>query len=292
MIATRDPERGVVFGDTVASPTVRERLLGRWDGTGGWTHWAVLSRAGGWADGSCPRFLLRVDDFPRWDRGPEGFRRFHNILHDAGIPYLLGLIPRPAEDPGDPWGRSTRGWTDEETAVLSEVSGDVEIALHGWTHRRSPGTVPAEIVGRPPEELEKNLTEGLAVLNAAGFSTRAYIPPFNAVDRPALAILARRFNLVFGGPESVRWLGCLPGPCRLEDIWYLPSYVPAYGRAIEVARFVRAIQTRPVPLLIPITLHWAWEEADRFEGLRRLAAALAGSAVRASAWLEGKAWTV
>jgi len=290
MNATLDAPRGLIFDGTPVSPTLWERLRGRWNGTGSWTHWAILDRAVRWPGGASPRFLLRVDDFPRWDRGPDGFRTFHAILRDAGIRYLLGVIPRPAEDPQNPDGRSRRAWTAEEESVIADVASYVEVAVHGLTHRRRPGPVPAEIIGCPANELEENLTEGLAVLREAGISPRTYIPPFNAVDQPGLAILARRFELVFGGPESVRWLGCLPGPCRVEGVWFLPSYPPAYGRAIEVVPFVNAVRTYPIPLLIPITLHWAWEEADRYEGVRRLADALAGTTVTASAWVHGLAW--
>lgn len=290
MIATRDPLRGIIFNGTKEVPTLTERIWGRWQGTGSWTHWSVMKRAGHWENGVSPRFLLRVDDFPRWDRGPEGLRAVHAILKDAGVRYLLGVIPRPAEDPQDANGERERIWSTEEAAVLAEVAPDVEIALHGWTHRRRPGSVPAEIVGCTSEELDHNLQEGLAVLHTAGFTTHAYIPPFNAVDRQALAILARKFDLVCGGPESVRWLGYLPGPCRLEGVWFLPSYPPAYGRAAEVADFVRAVRFSAIPILIPLTLHWSWEEADRFDGVRRLADALAGVTVSFSTWVQGRAW--
>ncbi len=174
--------------------------------------------------------------------------------------------------------------------MLADIASDVEIALHGWSHRRRPGDVATEIIGCTPAELENTLAGGLGVLEAAGLSARAYIPPFNAVDRPGLAVLARHFDIVFGGPESVRWLGCVPGPCRLEGVWFLPSYPPAYGRAVEVAPFVRAVRTLPVPLLIPLTLHWAWEEADQFEGLHLLADALSGATVSPSFWLDGGGW--
>ncbi len=289
MTVTRDPARGIVFTGA-AAPTILERIRGRWHGTGSWTHWAVLDRAGRWRDGPPPRFILRVDDFPRWDRGPAGFQTFHTILRRAGIRYLLGVIPRPADNPQDPRGDTARGWTDGEAAILSEIAPDVEIALHGWTHRRRPGAVSAEILGCSAGALEEQLTEGLAVLNAAGFPPLAYIPPFNAVDRAALTVLARRFDLIFGGPESERWLGCLPGPCRIEGVWFLPSYPPAYGRAAEIVPFVLAARARPLPILIPITLHWAWEEADGFEGVRRLAEVLAGHTVGISAWAQGRAW--
>ena len=290
MSVTLDASRGVIFDGTPVSPTLFERMRGRWNGTGGWTHWSVLGRAGGRPDAPSPRFLLRVDDFPRWDRRPDGFRTFHAILRDAGVPYLLGVIPRPAEDPQDPTGTRTRAWSAEEVALLAQVAPDVEVAMHGVTHRRQDAGVAAEIIGRTPADLDAHLGDGLAVFRASGISPRTFIPPFNAIDRPALAVLGRHFDAVFGGPESVRWLGRLPGPCKVGEVWFLPSYPPAYGRAIEIVPFVQAVRTRRAQLLIPITLHWAWEEADRHEGLRRLADVLAGAAVRASAWLQGSAW--
>src|SRR5262245_10030877 len=46
-----------------------------------------------------PRFLVRVDEFPlagayeQSDRRDADFARFHSILTDAGIPYLLAVSP-------------------------------------------------------------------------------------------------------------------------------------------------------------------------------------------------------
>jgi peptidoglycan/xylan/chitin deacetylase (PgdA/CDA1 family) len=286
----RDRERGIVFDGAAIRPTLLERARGRWSGTGGCSHWALLRRAGALHEAGGPRFLLRVDDFPRWDRGPEPFVRFHEILRDAAVPYVLGVIPRPALDPADAGDGHDRAWTADETAIVTALGGGTELALHGLTHRRRPGAVPSEIVGCGAAALERSLDEGLAILAGAGGRPRAYIPPFNAVDHEALAVLARRFDAVLAGPESVRWLGCVPGPCRLDDVWLLPSYPPAYGRAAQVLPFVERVRGGAAPVLVPVTLHWAWEQADGFEAVRRLAAALAGRAVALSAWLEGRAW--
>ena len=282
-----DADRGIVFDGGAVAPTLRERVLGRWHGTGGWTHESVLRRAGERDDGA-PRFLLRVDDYPRWDHGPDVFARFHAILSDAGIRYALGAIPVPT-DPEAPDGAG-REWTDEERAVLAEAASDLDVALHGLTHDRGDGPAPAEIVGRTPDALAHDVEEGLRRLEGLGIPIRTYIPPFNAVDHAALAVLARRFRAVHGGPESERWLGCVPGPCRLEGVWFLPSYPPAYGRAAEVARFVAAARLRRTPLLIPLTLHWAWEVGDDFESVRRLAEALADVTVTFQTWDAGLAW--
>jgi hypothetical protein len=281
-------DRGIVFDGRPDAPTLLERLRGRWTGAGGWTHESVLRRAGGRDDGT-PRFLLRVDDYPRVDVGPDVFARFHAIVRAASVPYVLGAIPLPANPrrPGDPG----REWTDEERAVLAEARPHVEIALHGLTHRAGAGPVPGEIVDRDPESLAREVDEGRRRLEALGYGVPTFIPPFNAVDRRALAVLAPRFRAVHGGPESVRWLGCVAGPCRLDDVWFLPSYPPAYGRAADVLRFVTAVGHRRTPLLIPVTLHWAWEVADGFESVRRLVAALSETAVTLDAWDAGTAWS-
>lgn len=283
--------RGVVFDGAPVTPTLLERARGRWSGTGGWTHWSVLrraERADAPVDGT-PRFVLRVDDYPRWDVGPDAFTRFHAILRDASIRYLLGAIPMPSVNPRAPERRG-REWTGEERAALAEALPDVDVALHGFTHRAGDGPVPAEIVGRERADLAHEIDEGLRRLAAMGHRADAYIPPFNAVDRAALAVLASRFAVVCGGPESVRWLGCVPGPCRVEGVWFVPSYPPAYGRAADVARFATAARRRRVPLLIPLTLHWAWEAGDDFDGVRRLADTLSGAAVTMDVWQAGIAW--
>jgi len=234
-----DESLGVVFDEAPGSSTLMEKIRGRLKRRGSWTHAGVLKRAARVGESGTPRFLLRVDDYPRWDRGLDGFIRFHSVLREAGIPYLLGVIPRPADDPGDEHGRTERHWTPEEEEVLKDAGRHVEVALHGWTHRRRCGDAAAEIVGRSRDELAHQVREGISTLERAGLTPKAYIPPFNAVDAAALDVLQEYFNAVLGGPESVRWLGCLGSPCRLRGTWFIPSYPPAYGLAKEASRFVR-----------------------------------------------------
>ena len=309
MKVTVSADLGCVFDGRPVTPTLFERARGRFTGLGGFTHWSVLRRASARGDGT-PRFLVRVDDFPRWDLPPDVFVRFHEILRDASIRYVLGVIPvaeggpdmapldpptlgsGPAEPGRSSTGRSSTGreWTSEERGALEAAGKDLDVALHGLTHRAAPGPIPAEIVGRDAEDLARDVDEGLGRLAAIGHRPRAYIPPFNAVDRAALSVLSSRFAVVHGGPESVRWLGCVPGPCRVDGVWFLPSYPPAYGRAGDVLRFVEVARDRRTPVLIPLTLHWAWEARDGFEAVRRLAGALAGRTVTFEEWEAGTSW--
>ena len=78
---------------------------------------ARRSVLGARADAS-PRVLVRVDEFPHprsFDEparyGPAAFERFHAILRDAGVPYLLAVTPRLARDYLDPAASGGRGVT-------------------------------------------------------------------------------------------------------------------------------------------------------------------------------------
>ncbi|MEM2954947.1 MAG: glycosyltransferase family 4 protein, partial [Candidatus Nanoarchaeia archaeon] len=40
-----------------------------------------------------PIFMIRVDDFPRWDIDTKEFLKFHSVLKSYNLPYLLGVTP-------------------------------------------------------------------------------------------------------------------------------------------------------------------------------------------------------
>jgi len=44
-------------------------------------------------DTSSPLFLIRVDDFPHWEKGNDEFKRFNEIMEEFEIFYLLGKSP-------------------------------------------------------------------------------------------------------------------------------------------------------------------------------------------------------
>jgi len=89
-----------------------------------------------------PRFLVRVDEYPQagaydaTDRGRANFERFHSILAEAGVPYLIAVTPRVARNYLDPAETASRPLTDRELATLAQLSRDgVAFALHGVDHR-------------------------------------------------------------------------------------------------------------------------------------------------------------
>lgn len=232
-----------------------------------------------------PRFLVRVDEYPHagaWDErgryGTDAYRRFHGILADAGVPYLVAVPPRVSRAPLDPADRVTRPLSDAEQALLHELVGDgVALALHGRDHgtRDAHPRRHSELCGLDAHATEQLLDTALAELADAGLPRpETFVPPFNRFDAAHYAPLAARFPLVCGGPESLGLLGFQPPQWR-DGACYLPSYAPLYGRAGTVLGAARELVARERALWAPVTLHWGWEADDGWEDLRRLALALA-----------------
>jgi hypothetical protein len=238
----------------------------------------------GWpaADGG-PAFLVRVDDFPRWDRATSRFGAFHAAM--GGRPYLLGVSPAVAR-PGPDDGRLGR----DEIALLERVLGDgASLALHGLTHRSHGRAWPSEFAGRPRDAQARDLDEGLGRLAALGLPRpRWFIAPFNTFDGATADLLAERELAFTGGPESVHHVGLHRSPSSLAGALYLPSHPPAYGRAAGMTAFVDRMIERRAPALVALTLHWAWEERTLAD-VERLMDRLSGRVVRAERAVAGAA---
>jgi peptidoglycan/xylan/chitin deacetylase (PgdA/CDA1 family) len=261
-------KRGRLGWDAVAAPAEAARR-------------AVLGDA---APGP-PRFLVRVDEFPHvgaWDEhgryGSEAFRRFHAILTEAGVPYLIAVPTRVSRAPLDPRDPETRPLSDGERARLHDLVRDgAALALHGRDHgTRDPHPRRhSELCGLDGAATAALLDTALGELAEAGLPRPdAFVPPYNRFDAAQYAPLAVRFPLVCGGPESIGLLGFQPPQWR-DGAHYLPSYAPLYGRARAVLPAAQALLAQQRAQWAPITLHWGWELDDGWENLERLARALA-----------------
>jgi predicted deacetylase len=225
-----------------------------------------------------PRLLIRVDEFPHyraWDHpgryGTEGFRRFHAILATAGVPYLLAVPPRVSRRPLDPRGAASRPLDDGEREVLAAVQRDgVSVALHGLDHRTRHASPRrrSELSGLSSHVLDARLAQAERELGAR---PRVFVPPFNRFEPAQWSVLARRYDVVGGGPESVARLGRHDGPAWRGDAVWLPSYAPLYGRASEVLPAVRRLASLGAAVWVPVVLHWGWEADAGWEALSRLA---------------------
>jgi peptidoglycan/xylan/chitin deacetylase (PgdA/CDA1 family) len=240
-----------------------------------------------------PRVLLRVDELPHAEgfdqRGTfttERYRRFHAVLAAAGVPYLLAITPRVSREYLDPKVEESRPLEDAEIECLRELDRDgVVFALHGADHRSRQENPRrhSEFCGRSPAEAAERIDAARASFEALGLSTPVFVPPFNRFDAAQYDLLAERFEVVCGGPESIRLLGFGPTPAWRGEAVYLPSYAPLYEKAAVVSAEVKRLAARRAAIWAPATLHWGWELADDFAALAELAQTLRG---RASGWDE------
>jgi hypothetical protein len=235
-----------------------------------------------------PRVLVRVDEFPHaraFDPhgkfGTEAFRRFHAVLAEAGIPYLLAITPNVSRDYLDPEVTERRPLDPGEVETMRGLPADrVVFGLHGADHRTRHANPRrhSEFCGLSSDEAGGRIDGARAVFDGLGLATPVFVPPFNRFDASQYPLLAERFEVVCGGPESVRLLGWQPTPVWQGEAVYLPSYAPLYGTSAEAAAGVQALIEREANLWAPVTLHWGWELEDDFASLRRLCELLQGIA--------------
>jgi hypothetical protein len=235
-----------------------------------------------------PRVLVRVDEFPHARAhdpngkfGTEAFRRFHAVLAEAGIPYLLAITPQVSRDYLDPETQERRPLDPGEIETMRTLPADrVVFGLHGADHRTNHANPRrhSEFCGLSNDEAAARIDGARAIFDGLDLPTPVFVPPFNRFDAGQYRLLAKRFEVVCGGPESVRLLGWQPSPVWQGETVYLPSYAPLYGTSAEAAAGVQALIDREANIWAPVTLHWGWELEDDFASLRRLCDLLQGIA--------------
>jgi predicted ATP-grasp superfamily ATP-dependent carboligase len=241
---------------------------------------AVLGRR---ADGP-PRLLVRVDEFPYYSGfdnprfGYEASERFHSVLAEEGVPHLLAVVPQWTHEPMLPEGSGGRDLDDRDRELLERMRRDgVSFGQHGTTHRTRE-THPrrqSELCGLDDAELDELLGAGASKLAAVGIEPRVLVPPFNRFDAGQWPVLARRYDVITGGPESIPLLGFHGSPLWRGDAVYLPCYPPLYDTAAAILSAVQPLIAAQIGTWIPIGLHMGWEIDDDYAALRRLARAIA-----------------
>jgi Uncharacterized protein conserved in bacteria (DUF2334) len=232
-----------------------------------------------------PRLLVRVDEFPHymaWDDperfGTARYERFHEIMAGAGLPYLVAVLPRVAREPLSPTASGSRPLEPDEASMLRRLAGErVAFGLHGRDHRTrfaSPRR-HSELCGLSPAATEELLEDGLAELARHEIHPTVFVPPYNRFDAGQFEALARRFEVVCGGPESIGTMGFHRTPQWRGEAVYLPSYAPVYGRAADVLPAVERAIERAAGLWVPVVLHWGWEMQAGWGDLERLAERIA-----------------
>ncbi len=231
-----------------------------------------------------PRFLVRVDEFPYYtsfDR-PEDLemsRRFHHVMAEAGLAHLMSALPQPSREPLNADSSGGRRLDEQEIALFEQMRRDrVTFAQHGTTHRTRYASPRrrSELCGLSPVAAAAVLEDGRERLLAAGIeSTRVFVAPFNRFDAAQYPMLAERFSVICGGPESVALMGFHGGPLWRDGAVYLPCYAPLYSDARTVLGAAERMLDLAPGTWIPIVLHTSWEQPDDFAALRRLAERIA-----------------
>lgn len=263
------------------------RKLGKLDFETAVAEPLLAARRAALGDGAAapPRLLVRVDEFPHylaWDDperfGTARFERFHEIMAGAGVPYLVAALPRVARAPLSPSASGSRPLEPDEVAMLGRLSRErVAFGLHGRDHRTrfSSPRRHSELCGLSPDATEELLDDALAELARHELHPAVFVPPYNRFDTGQFEALARRFEVVCGGPESIGTMGFHSTPQWRGEAVYLPSYAPVYGRAVDVLPAVERAIERAAGLWVPVVLHWGWEMQAGWEDLERLAERIA-----------------
>ena len=296
--------RAGAFGDRPPSPAatrIVERLAmkaGLKDGMSSTVGDSVSLRRAllGAADDSAPRFLVRVDEFPysaacyepqRY--GVAASEGFHDVMVEAGLPYLLAVLPRPADAYLDPEAVVSRELADDEVVLLERMRRDgVVFGQHGATHRtrfRSPRR-HSELGGLDEASVGALLDDARGRLRALGVEPQVLVPPFNRFDVNQWPSLARRYRVITGGPESVRIVGAKAAPRWWGDAVYLPCYPPLYGDATTILRSLDRVSEVAAGCWVPVVLHTAWEIDEGLTALRELASRLVPLAVSWTTFLD------
>jgi hypothetical protein len=228
-----------------------------------------------------PRFLIRVDEFPHykaWDEperfGVSAFERFHEILTGAGVPYMLAVLPRVSHCPLSPVASGSRPLDEAEVAMLGRMAREgVTLGLHGRDHRTRhlSSRRRSELCGLSLAETASLLEDALAELARHAIFPDVFVPPYNRFDARQLPLLAERFAIVCGGPESIGQMGFQRTPQWRGEAVYLPAYAPLYDHAAEMLPAVDRAIERKSGLWMPAVLHWGWEADAGWRDLERLA---------------------
>ena len=169
----------------------------------------------------------------------------------------------------------------DEAELLHRLQHEgVTLAVHGYDHRtrQARSRRRSELSGLTEHELSDRLARADAVFSGYGITPpRAFVPPFNSFDSAQWDVLAARFAVICGGPESVSQMGFLRPPAWYRNALWVPSYAPLYGTAAQVFRWLSSVAAPG--LWLPVVLHWGWEDDSTLADLQRLAALLGKWAV-------------
>ena len=202
---------------------------------------------------------------------PPSFERFHEIMAGAGVPYLVAVLPRVSREPLSPTATGSRPLERRRGGDASPpgLRAGASFGLHGRDHRTRFG-----LSARPFRAVRADgrrdrascSTTRLAELARHGIRPDVFVPPYNRFDARQLEALARRFEVVCGGPESIGLMGFQRAPAVARGD-RVPALLCARVRDAppRCSAAWNAWLEREGGLWVPVVLHWGWEARRRLQ---------------------------
>ena len=145
-----------------------------------------------------------------------------------------------------------------------------EIAVHGFSHTGTFGPFQSEILQLKIRQLEEKILTLNETMGASG-AVKIFIPPFNAVNREQILLLARYYKIVSCGPETARFTDRFIGPVALPGgSWYFPAFYPFYDKATNILKSKALREMGNLKGFLCIGLHMGQEAQDGFTALLNL----------------------
>ncbi len=213
-----------------------------------------------------PSFLIRIDDFPHWERTLEDFKRFHQVMEEFDIPYLLGVTPCLSLDRHNPFNTDFKKIDFREAEIIKHPL--IEIAMHGFSHQTNNTKKNSEFTGLREKEVTEKIEKGLEIFSRFDIKPIAFIPPFDEIDMTSYKVLSRYFKIITGGPDSAKNIGYKLSPSFFKGAVYVPYYRPS-GSIAFLKKFLKDTPIRR-EIILPIVIHWANESANRYKDLTEL----------------------
>ena len=208
------------------------------------------------------KYLLRVDDFPRWDINSDEFVKFDSLMKEYQIPYILGVTPFLSfyED-------EYKEMDDNSIRILKERN--INCALHGFNHHNynRSSRKKYELVDYDDRLLESLIRKSIKFFKKNDLNIPSvFIPPFNAMTYNNYSIISKYFKIITGGATTLSTMSeirPIMGVYILNSL-YLPTYYPYYGTSCGILKAVKRNIFRNRKVIVPITIHWDRELSDNY----------------------------
>jgi len=203
------------------------------------------------------KVLLRIDDV-FLDR-PKTVCFFAEMMKEKKIRYLAAVK-------GDDMKLDENGWLVDKL-----IESGAEIGIHGFCHSGKFGPFNSELIQLTYPEIDSKVGDILSCVNGKKISTRILVPPFNAIGPEQIRILSAFFDVICGGPETMRFSSRIAGAVAITGGgWYVPSLFPLYSDSERMLDSGLYKKISRVKGLYCITVHFTKEERDGFSLLNKL----------------------